>query len=241
MKTAIVTGASRGIGKSIVEKLLDQTWNVYGVSRTQPSVTNENFHWISCDLRQPADIKAKLHIEESAIDLFVSNAGAAYWEPATDISEDSYAQTYNINVLAPMLIIAKLKAKLEKATIISISSVSDRLVEPNFALYCSSKAANTRYFETLAQELVGAKIFSLLPDYIDTPMLRTLQEGNDFDWDHALRVEDMTQIIYELTTGRVDVESGSNIIVVNDHLAEDLETLEKLYGYNVSTGELRKL
>jgi NAD(P)-dependent dehydrogenase (short-subunit alcohol dehydrogenase family) len=38
----------------------------------------------------------------------------------------------------------------------------------------AEKAANTRYFETLALELPNAKVISLLPDYIDTPMLREL-------------------------------------------------------------------
>lgn len=240
MKVSVITGASSGIGKDLAEALLKDSWKVYGVSRSRPDIEDENFVWLPCDLSKPSDIQ-NIKIDEAKIDLVVSNAGVAFLEPATVISAQSYAKAFDVNVLAPMLLIARLKDKISKATIITISSVSDRLMEINFALYCSSKAANTRYFETLALEMPDAKVVSLLPDYIDTPMLRELQEGKDFDWGQTLKVEEMTRLIKNLYDEKVKAPSGSNIIVINDQLVEDLEDREKLYGYNVSNGMLTRL
>jgi benzil reductase ((S)-benzoin forming) len=240
MKISVITGASSGIGKNLAEALLKDSWKVYGVSRSKPDIEDENFVWLPCDLSKPSDIH-DLKIDETEIDLVVSNAGVAFLEPATVVSEQSYAKTFGVNVLAPMLLIATLKDKIKKATIVTISSVSDRLMDIDFALYCSSKAANTRYFETLALELPDAKVISLLPDYIDTPMLRELQEGKDFDWSQTLKIEEMTHLIKDLYDEKIEAPSGSNIIVINDQLLEDLENREKLYGYNVSNNTLTRL
>jgi NAD(P)-dependent dehydrogenase (short-subunit alcohol dehydrogenase family) len=240
MKIAVITGASSGIGKDLTEALLTDSWKVYGVSRSKPDIKDENFVWLPCDLSKPSDIQ-DLQVDETEVDLVVSNAGVAFLEPATVVSEQSYEKMFSVNVLAPMLLIAKLKDKIKKATIVTISSVSDRIMDVDFALYCSSKAANTRYFETLALEMPDAKVISLLPDYIDTPMLRELQEGTDFDWSQTLKVEEMTHLIENLYDGKIEAPTGSNIIVINDQLLEDLKDREKLYGYNVSNNTLTRL
>jgi len=50
MKTAVVTGASYGLGKSIAEMLLANGFKVYGVSRTDPPIKNKDFIWLKVDL-----------------------------------------------------------------------------------------------------------------------------------------------------------------------------------------------
>lgn len=242
MKTAIITGASSGIGKSIAEQLLALDWKVYGVSRTRPDLPQDTFVWVECDLAKVDTIATSLEkITEPSIDLFVSNAGVAFEEPASAATKETYEKMFLVNVLAPMLLVHTLKEKLLRATVISVSSVSDRIVEKDFALYCSSKAANTRYFESLALELHEATVLNLLPDYVDTPMLRELQAGRDFDWAATLKVDDLAKLSVDLAVGNIKLESGSNIIVINDHLKEDLKSVEKLYGFNTDTNELTKL
>lgn len=242
MKTAVVTGVSRGIGLAVAQRLLANGWKVYGLSRAKPSIDNPHFRWLQCDLQKHHAIDTAIRkVAEPTIDLLVSNAGVAFLSWASDITPETYEQSYAINILAPMLVAHALKSKISHATIISISSVSDRLPDADFALYCSSKAANTAYFGSLAVELTSAKVITLLPDYVDTPMLRELHKGDNFDWSTPLRAEDVARLIDDLQANELHVESGANIIIVNDALKEDLKSAEKLYGFNTDNGELMRL
>jgi NAD(P)-dependent dehydrogenase (short-subunit alcohol dehydrogenase family) len=180
-------------------------------------------------------------IQDVSIELVISNAGVAFEESASTVSKESYERMFLVNTLAPMLLVSSLRSKIHHAAIISISSVSDRIVEKDFALYCASKAANTRYFESLAHELKEAKVFTLLPDYVDTTMLRELQAGRNFDWEATLKVDDVARFIVGLTAGMYDLASGSNIIVINNSLKEDLRSVEMLYGFNTDTKEVHQV
>jgi len=130
MKTAIVTGASSGIGLAITGLLLQNGWKVYGLSRTQPDLPANSFIWIECDLRQPDSIDHAIQtITEPTIDLVVSNAGVSLKELATDATVDSYEAMFSVNVLAPMLLISGLKEKIKQATIASISWPSGQIAK----------------------------------------------------------------------------------------------------------------
>ena len=241
MNTALVTGVSRGIGETITSQLLDRRWKVYGISRSKPKHQRGNFQWLECDLADADSITRSLaEITEVSVDLLVSNAGVAFKEPATAATPDSYRKMFTVNVLAPMLLVSVLGDKLNHSTVISVSSVSDRLIEGNLALYCASKAANTRFFEAVAAELPRAKVFTLLPDYVDTQMLRDLEDP-DFDWPGSLHADDVARLAIDLAFGTVAIDSGSNIIVINNKLQEDLGSREKLYGFNTDTGTLAKI
>lgn len=243
MKTAVVTGVSYGIGKAITEGLLKDDWKVYGLSRTKPAFSNERFVWLKCDLSKSGQITKCLDkVEEQAIDALVSNAGVIVLEPATEVTKESYDWTFSVNLLAPMLLVSALCDKIQKATIISVSSVSDRIAEADMALYCSSKAANTLYFNTLALELKDAKVYTLLPDYVETPMLHsTMDNDKTFDWSSAIKMEDIAKFTGDLLSGKIAPESGSNIIIVTEALKDDLKSREKLYGFNTDTNELSRL
>lgn len=243
MNVALVTGSSYGIGKAITDTLLKEGWKVYGLSRSKPPFKDEHFVWVNCDLSdQDAISKAIPHIQEPQLDAFISNAGVIEVEDASKVTDKSFQATFSVNVLAPMLLVRHLRKKLETATIISISSVADRLPEPAIALYCSSKAANTSYFNALAQEFKQAKVFTILPDYVETPMLHsTMDDDKSFDWSCTIKPEDIAQLSMRLIDGQVAVDSGSNIIVVTEALKEDLKSVEKLYGYVTDSNELIRL
>ncbi len=243
MKTAVVTGASYGIGKSITEGLLKDGYKVYGLSRSKPEFTEAAFLWLQCDLSRHQEIAKSLRaIQEPTVDVLVSNAGVIDIQNASAVSQASYEKTFSVNVLAPMLVVNALHDKISKAIIISISSVSDRFPAAGVALYCSSKAAITSYFGSLADELKDAKVYSLLPDYTDTPMQhRTNDNNKDFDWSMTLSPDNIAKFAAEAISGKLVLESGANVIIVNDKLKEDLENPEKLYGFNTDTHELVKL
>jgi NAD(P)-dependent dehydrogenase (short-subunit alcohol dehydrogenase family) len=172
----------------------------------------------------------------------VSNAGVIDFEAASMVSKTSYDKTFAVNVLAPMLVVSALRDKIQKATIVSVSSVSDRFPESEVALYSSSKAANTVYFDALADDLKQARVYTLLPDYTDTPMQHGMNDDNpNFDWSVTIKPEDMASFTMRLINDELSVESGANIIIVTEKLKEDLKNIERLYGFNTDTGKLTTL
>lgn len=243
MGTALVTGTSYGIGEAIASKLLSEGWKVYGLSRSKGSLENENFTWLKCDLSKPDEIsEAVKNIHEPSVDALISNAGVIEVENATAVSDASFQRTFSVNVLAPMLLVNHIKEKIKAASIISISSVADRLPESSIALYCSSKAANTSFFNALADELKDAKVVTILPDYVNTPMLHsTMDTDSTFDWSCTIKPDDIAQLCHDLLHSKRTVPSGSNIIVVTNALLDDLKSVETLYSFNTDTNELGRL
>ena len=216
---------------------------MYGMSRSKPKFTDDTFVWLQCDLAKPEQITKSLEtISEPTLDLLVSNAGVYQAEMASEVTQASYAHTFSVNVLAPMLLVSGLRSKIQQAMIITVSSVGDRIPEADCALYASSKAANTIYFDCLAAELQAAKVYSLLPDYVDTPMQHQSNDSNpDFDWSATITMPEVAAFTMDVVNGVHQLESGSNIIIVTEKLKEDLESVEKLYGFNTNTQELTRL
>jgi NAD(P)-dependent dehydrogenase (short-subunit alcohol dehydrogenase family) len=243
MQIAVVSGVSYGIGKSIAKVLLSNGWKVYGIARTKPLFEDINFVWLPCDLSVPEEIEHQLaQIKEVKIDALISNAGVIYLGAAVDETEDTYDSTYLLNVLAPILLVHYLAAKLKKSKIISISSVSDRIPEAEMALYCSSKAANTSFFNSLAKEMKNAQVICLLPDYVDTPMLHsTMDADKTFDWKTALQPEAIADLTYRLLSEDIKVKSGSNIIINNNALQADIRDTEELFAFNTDTDKLTSI
>jgi short-subunit dehydrogenase len=243
MRTAVVTGASYGIGESIAKALLKAEWKVYCISRSKPQFSHDNFIWIKCDLSDSEKIADCLQsVTEPEIEALICNAGIAESGSATSVTLPSYTKTFSVNVLAPMLVVNALKTKITRSVIVSISSVSDRIPEADSALYCSSKSAITMYFNTLAEELTQAKVINLLPDYVDTPMQHRSNDNNEnFDWDACIDVRDIAKLTTDLIDGKLTVESGANIIIVTEKLKQDLISVEKLYGFNTNTSKLVRL
>lgn len=242
MKTAIVTGASSGIGKAISYLLLQLGYKVYGISRTKPSLKNPHFVWIKADLLKSSNyIQISKTIKERIIDVLVNNAGIAFEENSLKFNEESFDQMFGINYKAPILMLKILKKKLYGSLVINISSVSDRLVGENYALYCSSKTALNVYFDVIALEERNIKIISILPSYVDTPLLRKLQRKQKFDWSATLKPGQVAEFVVRVIGDKDELSTGSKVIVVTDKLKEDLKYEENLWGYNATDKKLVRL
>ncbi len=241
-KVAVVTGTSSGIGKAITEVLLQNGYKVYGISRESGEVSSPNFVWIKADLLDLSvyDLILK-EIQEERIDLLINNAGIVIKQNGFEFTEMAFETTFGTNFKAPVLLTKALKNKLDKGLVINISSVSDRLVGEEYGLYCASKAALNKYFETTALEEKSIRFISILPSYVDTPLLRKLQEGREFNWDEIVKPQEVAELVEKIIKGEVEVSSGAKIVVVSEALTEDLKYDEDLYGYNTTTKSLTKL
>jgi len=243
MKTAVVTGVSYGLGKSICEALLENNSKVYGISRTKPSFSDKNLFWIKSDLHNESEIKNLVNtIDEKKIDVLVNNVGTHIEELATDFSQETFHKIFDLNFLAPILITQALSAKLQNGFIINISSTSDRFVQEKSGLYSASKSALNIFFDVLAFENEGIKVLNILPDYVNTPLQHKLSDTlKDFDWDKCVKPEEIARFIRDILNNKYILKSGTRVIMVNNKSMNATRDPEKLYYYNVDSQELKKL
>lgn len=159
MKTAIVTGASDGLGFKLSEKLLEQGWRVIGLSRSKPNLeiehikvdlTNEN------DINQATDsIKKKF----SSFECLVNCAGVMSVQELSRIDYREMDRLFKINVLAPIQLISNLLDLIKKyeSDIVNVASTVGFKAYEKQAAYGASKWALRGVTENLQLELKKTK------------------------------------------------------------------------------------
>lgn len=181
MKHYIVTGASSGIGKAIVEALLkSEDAQVYGISRRQ-TVEHDRYVHFAVDL---SDQQALIDFELPQITateqiVLLNNAGTlGTVAHVGSLDDKEIAGSYNVNVLAPAILSNKfVKAYSELSCdklIINISSGAASSPYDGWAVYCSAKAAVDMFSRTMVQEQDlkpnGINVLAIAPGVVDTAM-----------------------------------------------------------------------
>lgn len=184
-KVAVVTGASRGIGKSISLTLAQHGANVVltDVNQIDLSKTAEQIRGKCTALKM--DVTKQSQISEvvrdtlerfEAIDILVNNAGVSTMRPALELTEEDWDHNMNVNAKGVFLcsqLVAREMVKIGKGgRIINISSSCAKTGSPTLAHYCASKAAVMAFTKTLALELAPHKITvnAICPGFINTEM-----------------------------------------------------------------------
>ncbi|KAI9734751.1 MAG: hypothetical protein M1818_006738 [Claussenomyces sp. TS43310] len=199
-KTAIVTGASRGIGAGIAFELAKRGASVvitYTSKSSEDAVKNliskiEDLNngargtSICTDLRDPASpglIAAKAvefgrSGKSSHIDILVNNAGIELVKRVGSIDVEDFEKVFHLNVRAPVLLMEAVLPHLPPTggSIINLSSVGARAGFPGLSLYCSSKAAIEGLTRCWAAELgaKGTRVNSVNPGPVDTEMIKKI-------------------------------------------------------------------
>ncbi len=166
IKTALITGASSGIGEAIGSALREDGYDVYGIGRKDSD--------IACDLR---DTKA-LHVEikkllkTTDIDLLVNCAGLGVFEPHEELSLSKIEELIDVNLKAPIILINLCLRSLKKTEghIINISSIEATRHSKFSALYTATKSGLRDFSLSLFEELrrSGVRVTSVNPDLTKT-------------------------------------------------------------------------
>lgn len=233
-KIAVVTGSSSGIGETIAQMLLENDFKVYGLSRSRGNIEHDDYTWIEIDLFDTESIgKIIGQIVDEKIDLLVNNAGTFLSEEGLNYTEENFTKIFNLNFKAPIVLTKTLKTKLKDSIVINISSISDRVPGEECGLYCASKAGLNMYFDCTALEEKEIKFISILPSYVDTPLLRKIWEGLEtpFEWNEIIKPTHISNLVKKILENPDDFESVQRIIVITEAEKEDLEDFEKLKVY----------
>ena len=179
-KVAVVTGCSYGLGYDIADRLIDEGYFVYGLSRTKPSINlfafPDTFQWIECDITKSKQVEEAFKRIGTYIDVLVNNAGVYQWGLfRDDFSFESIDRIIDLNVKGTMYVTkAAQKYMVRGSHIFFINSVAGLYEIKNEAIYAASKHALTAFAGILGEELRNdqIKVTSIHPGGIDTPMQR---------------------------------------------------------------------
>ncbi len=230
----VVTGSSRGIGKAITQKLLDEGFNVIGTSRSADTsfTDREKYRHVICDLAVPADVeKLKLIFSEAEIPEAVINNAGMFEEADFDISDEQWLQnwdkTLQVNLRSAGLISkwalnAWKKHKLEGRLINISSRAGHRGDTQEYASYAASKGGMTAFTKSIARSFGkhGITAYTIAPGFVNTDMARDSIEvyGEDYlTKDLALTSiappHQIAELAYVLAAGKLTHATGQTFHV----------------------------
>ncbi len=167
LKTAIVTGASSGIGLAIAKMLAEEGFKVYGIGRIFPEGCDFFEKRMSLDLRD-TDILLKKMSAIKKVDILVNAAGSAFYGLAEFNTPEQIREMCRVDLEAPMILTSALLPNLKdsKGMIINIASVTSTRINTHGAAYGALKAGLRSYGRSLYEEVrkTGVRVVTVCPD-----------------------------------------------------------------------------
>lgn len=231
MTTAIITGSTKGIGKSTAIVLAKNGFNVVVCSRNQNQVeqTVDEINSLAnnkglaigykCDASKPCDVEnvVKRTIDEfDNIDVLVNNAGITVYKDLLDMTLDDWYHTININLTGCFLFckyVLPYMTKNNSGTIINISSGGGKMGFPKFSAYCASKFGVMGFSESISKEIASTniRVMVLCPGEIDTDMLKDIMNTGfhlSSKKESLYQPEDVADKIFEMIKERNTYRNG---------------------------------
>lgn len=188
-KTVLVTGASKGIGKSIAKALCKCGYNVFICARNEALLkeTTKEINaqgYFVCDL---TDFNACKNLINNigTVDILINNAGEYVWTPIEKTSEDELIKLVDLNIKTPYrltsLCVPTMKQK-KWGRIVNIGSISGVVGEANASLYSMTKSALNGLTKALGLELAefGITVNTINPGWVETELSDNAVADSDF-------------------------------------------------------------
>jgi NAD(P)-dependent dehydrogenase (short-subunit alcohol dehydrogenase family) len=179
-KTAVVTGASSGIGKASAEALAQAGYTVFGTSR-RPGNSSNRVTMLECDVTDDASVQALISavlLRTGRIDVLVNNAGLGLFGGAEESSIGQVKDLFDVNLFGIVRATnAALPAMRQRGDgrIINISSILGLVPAPYSAYYSATKHALEGYSESLDHEL---RAFNIRVSLIEPAYTRSVFDQN---------------------------------------------------------------
>ena len=224
-KVVVVTGASRGIGKAIVEKLAVHGAKLVLASRNIDSI-NEIGAGLDCQwLAQQTDVSDEQSVKNlmkatadhfGALDVLINNAGFVEPLGLQEITLEGWNTTLAVNLTGTFLCTREAVRGLMKRSggkIVNIASTAGLTARPGWSAYAASKAAVISFSQAMADELrvYGIRVFCICPGRTATDLRRRLAPNEDPTT--IMQPEAVVKVIEFCLTGAADVVEGQPILV----------------------------
>jgi short-subunit dehydrogenase len=170
---ALITGASRGLGKAMALRFKQAGFIVIGIARNKPDVELDLY--LQGDITEP-DFRQQVMDEISSkyqkLDVLINNAGMGSYETWEKLSELDLKTVFELNFFAPVALTRLFLPLLKESRgcVLNVSSVAGKLYVPCMGAYCASKSALTMFSDSLRAELLNhrVQVLDILPGRINT-------------------------------------------------------------------------
>lgn len=208
---ALVTGASRGLGRAVALALGAAGWRVGicsrsgdGVSRTLAALRDAGIQAAGrpADVANESDVNSLVSLVErelGPIDTLVNNAGVLHAKPFQEITPDEWDESFATNVrglyLVTRAILPGMRAR-RRGTIVNVASLSARGGWAGGTAYTASKHAVLGFSRSLMLEVrdEGVRVITVCPGSMDTEMIQR-QDAFESDPSRILKAEDVAQTL----------------------------------------------
>jgi len=239
-KTAIATGARRGIGRTIALALAKEGANVVvsDISQedcqkvvTEIEGLGRKGLALKCNVTSRAEVEDMVRrtvVEFGKVDILVNNAGIISFKPFLELTDEDWDNTLNVNLKGQFLCARAVAKEMDKnkwGRIINIASISSGgcgIAFPLIAHYTASKGGVMALTEALALELTskGINVNAICPGAIDTDMVKGVKESGQLE-QILVRIpkgrlgqpEDIANLAVFLASDESDYISGAAIVI----------------------------
>ncbi|WKD62255.1 putative oxidoreductase [Corynebacterium ciconiae DSM 44920] len=226
MRTAVVTGASGGVGREIAEQLIDAGWSVYAQYRSDSPSTDKaraavsHASWFHLDFNSPEpDLSAVPEIR--SLDALIHCAGYCQLNRIENASSAEWQDSFNVNLHGPVALTNRLLPALRAAqgTMVYLNSGAGFRVKPEWGSYAASKFAARAWCDGLREEEPDIRVSSVHPGRIDTRMQRAIvaYEGGTYEPREFLTAETVARSVVQVITTPMDAHPAELVLRPRSH------------------------
>lgn len=230
MNTALVTGATSGIGRAVAELLLAHGYHVIGTSRSRSTVTDPipGVEYRDLDLTDPASIRAFVdELDDVEVDVLINNAGESQCGPIEELPIEAITRLFQLNVFGAVELtqaVLPVMRERRRGRIINIGSMLASFPLAYRSSYAATKAAIKGFSTAARYELkpFGIDVTTVEPGSIDTGLSarRTKYCGP-----HSPYRRDFTTVIATLDAKEAQGISAETVAKTVLRAVEDSKTL----------------
>jgi NAD(P)-dependent dehydrogenase (short-subunit alcohol dehydrogenase family) len=213
-QTALITGATGGLGRAVVDTFAAEGWEVVGVDK-RDAENRENVRYVVADLFDQADVERALAEAGDGLKAVVNLVGGfAQGGRVHETPIEEFERQFTLNLRPAYLVTAAAIPRMKDGgTIVCVGTRAALRPFPGAAGYISSKAALLSLVQALDSEYRddGIRVNAVLPSVIDTPANRS--DMPDADHDSWVKGEEIARVIHFLSTDASAPVSGAHVPV----------------------------
>lgn len=221
MPTALITGTSQGLGRTLAERLLADGWTVHGFARGPQTLAHERFSAHVVDITDEAAVRTAVATiaEAGRIDLLVNNAGTASMNALLLTPGETAERLMRVNYLGTfhcLQAVGKVMVRQRGGLVVNLTTVAVPLSLEGEAAYVASKAAVEALTKVAAKELAtqGVRVVAFGLGPVDTRLTRAVPKAELAKINGAIgrpQGTTMTEAVEFIVAriGAPDLQSGS--------------------------------